>query len=83
MFCWLARWATGVTTIFSPPAEKLLPRADRRKLDGFIDDACISVMDFTPNVLGSLEGFKQGARSQVFAGVGFDENRHYTWRVSD
>ncbi|KAH8881902.1 hypothetical protein GQ53DRAFT_466138 [Thozetella sp. PMI_491] len=80
MFCCLARWDNDKTIVYMPLARKFLPLSDRRKLDGFAPNSVTSVVDLTPNVLGTLGGFvDQGC--QAFAGLGYSEERHQTWRV--
>jgi hypothetical protein len=64
-----------------PLISALLPRRDRRKLPGFTEISKASVTDATPRVLGPLEGFTNMGWS-VFAGLGYEPCKDYTWRVS-
>jgi hypothetical protein len=71
----------GDTITIMPVTPNLLPRRERKRLDGFTSPSTAYVIDFTPNILGPLEGFSKSG-CEIFGGMGFNESLDMTWRVS-
>ncbi|KAF4835433.1 hypothetical protein CGCSCA4_v012662 [Colletotrichum siamense] len=69
--CRFARSVSDETVTITPIIPKHLAREERPERKGFSSSSPVSVFDFTPNVLGPLEGFAD-AGFNSFAAVGFD-----------
>ncbi|KAK0613267.1 hypothetical protein B0T14DRAFT_525935 [Immersiella caudata] len=82
-FCRFACSVEERGLLLTPLSRQSLPRLEarnRRKLDGFVRDATPHIVDFSPSVLGTSEGFLD-AGYNILASVGFDGQKHHTWRV--
>ncbi|KAI8187920.1 hypothetical protein K4K51_007821 [Colletotrichum sp. SAR 10_75] len=78
--CRFARSASNETVTITPIIPKHLSPEERPKPKGFSSHAAVGVFDFTPNVLGPLEGFAE-AGFNSFAGVGFDPEHSINWKM--
>ncbi|KAF4809060.1 hypothetical protein CGCSCA5_v011769 [Colletotrichum siamense] len=78
--CRFARSASDETVTITPIIPKHLSPEERPKPKGFSSHAAVGVFDFTPNVLGPLEGFAE-AGFNSFAGVGFDPEHSINWKM--
>lgn len=65
---------------FTPVATDLLGYQHRWPRPTYSSPTEPVVLDLSPGVLGTSEGFSQ-ANYNVLAAVGFDKNRHYNWKV--
>ncbi|KAK0639088.1 hypothetical protein B0T16DRAFT_462791 [Cercophora newfieldiana] len=86
-YCRFARSINNQTMVFVPLPPALLPRRERRHrhkspLEALVKNAEPQVVDFTPGVLGTAEGFVN-AGFNVLAALGFDATRHHTWRAQN
>lgn len=79
-FCRFARTVDDERIVFMPVASGLLPHQDPQKPAYLTVPFPPYVFDLTPGILGPLEGFSETG-CKTFAGIGFDEARHITWRV--
>ncbi|KAJ3958605.1 hypothetical protein N0V92_004829 [Colletotrichum tropicale] len=65
--CRFARSASDETVTITPIIPKHLAPEERPKSKGFPSSSSVSVFDFTPNVLGPLEGFAEAGFSSFAA----------------
>lgn len=65
----------------TPVASHLLPRSRQWTKPSYRYLPQPMVMDFSPGVVGLSEGFQQAGYA-IHAGVGFDPESHFTWKVS-
>ncbi|KAK4444027.1 hypothetical protein QBC34DRAFT_360992 [Podospora aff. communis PSN243] len=82
-FCRFACSVTDRRAVFTPLAHQALPRLEvrkRHKRGGFATGAVPYLVDVSPSVLGASEGFLDEGY-EFLAGVGFDGQKHHTWRV--
>ncbi|CAI0650367.1 unnamed protein product, partial [Colletotrichum noveboracense] len=78
--CRFARSVSDETVTVTPIIPKHLAREERPERKGFSSSSPVSVFDFTPNVLGPLEGFAE-AGFNLFAAIGFDPEHSISWKV--
>ncbi|EQB43769.1 hypothetical protein CGLO_17539 [Colletotrichum gloeosporioides Cg-14] len=78
--CRFARSASDETVTITPIIPKHLTPEERLKPKGFSGSSAFRVFDFTPNVLGPLEGFAE-AGFNSFAAVGFDPEHNINWKM--
>ncbi|KAJ0270032.1 hypothetical protein CBS470a_013618, partial [Colletotrichum nupharicola] len=77
--CRFARSVSDETVTVTPIIPKHLAREERPERKGFSSSSPVSVFDFTPNVLGPLEGFAE-AGFNLFAAIGFDPEHSISWK---
>jgi hypothetical protein len=82
MFCRFGVRTGGAEKVacLTPIASHLLQPHHRWRGCKFSNTCSPLVLDFTPAVLGPSEGFSQ-AGFDVQAAIGFDQDRHLTWKV--
>ena len=82
-FCRFGTCTAGTMGVacFTPVSDDLLGWQQRWPRPRYSEAAEPVVLDASPNVLGTSEGFSQ-AGFRILAAIGFDKDRHSSWKVS-